>query len=77
MSSIQNVYFLRFLLLFVPPKKQSAVIEKLRNLVHIPFQIESNGSQIIFYQAQKRYLKEEEARSNDSYTNPIELKDLK
>jgi D-glycero-alpha-D-manno-heptose-7-phosphate kinase len=66
-----------FLLLFVPPKKQSAVKKNLKNLVHVPFHIESNGSQIIFYDAQQRYLKEEEVRSNNPYTNPIELKHIK
>ena len=39
------------LLLFVPPEKQSRVRETLRHLLYIPFQFESNGSQIIFSDA--------------------------
>lgn len=38
-----------FLLLFVPPEKQSSVREALSDLLWIPFHFEFNGSQIIFY----------------------------
>lgn len=40
-----------FLLLFAPPDRQEAVKQKLGNLVHVPFQFESAGTQIIFYEA--------------------------
>lgn len=36
-----------FILFFVPPEKQNAVKEKLANLVHVPFEFETRGSQII------------------------------
>jgi D-glycero-alpha-D-manno-heptose-7-phosphate kinase len=39
-----------FLLLFVPPEKQSAVLEALGGRIHVPFEFESSGSQIIFYE---------------------------
>jgi D-glycero-alpha-D-manno-heptose-7-phosphate kinase len=39
-----------FLLLFVKPKLQSQVRERLKDLVHVPFQFEESGSRVIFYQ---------------------------
>ncbi|HXG12152.1 MAG TPA: hypothetical protein VNK04_20525, partial [Gemmataceae bacterium] len=39
-----------FLLLFVPPAKQRAVIAALDRQIHVPFDFESLGSQIIFYE---------------------------
>jgi len=38
-----------FLLLFVPPERQSAVREKLKRLIHVPFRFESMGSRIVLY----------------------------
>jgi D-glycero-alpha-D-manno-heptose-7-phosphate kinase len=38
-----------FLLLFVPPSEQRKVREELKELLHIPFRFDFNGSQIIFY----------------------------
>jgi D-glycero-alpha-D-manno-heptose-7-phosphate kinase len=37
-----------FLLLFVEPERQPAILEALDGLLHVPFQFESAGSQIIF-----------------------------
>lgn len=42
-----------FLLLFVPPEKQAAVRDRLRNLIHVPFQFDYAGSQIIFSDRQQ------------------------
>ncbi|MCA9394005.1 MAG: kinase [Candidatus Omnitrophica bacterium] len=39
-----------FVLLFVPPEQQPAVREKLKDLLLVPFEFETLGSQIIFYQ---------------------------
>lgn len=39
-----------FMLLFVEPDKQAAVRKKLAHLLHVPFEFESLGSQIIFYE---------------------------
>ena len=44
-----------FMLLFVPPKDQPAVREKLTNLLHVPFQFEKAGSQVIFYDRDQDY----------------------
>lgn len=38
-----------FLLIFAHPKEQPAIREKLKNLLYVPFKLESTGSQIIFY----------------------------
>ncbi|MEW5774322.1 MAG: kinase [Thermodesulfobacteriota bacterium] len=38
-----------FLLLFVPPGAQRAVRDELKELLHVPFKFDTNGSQIIFY----------------------------
>lgn len=38
-----------FMLIFASPEQQPVIREKLRNLLFIPFQFETLGSQIIFY----------------------------
>ncbi len=38
-----------FLLLFAPPEKQECIRQELKELLHIPFNFDRNGSQIIFY----------------------------
>lgn len=44
-----------FLLLFVPPEKQSAVRAALDGLICVPFKFEFSGSQIIFYDLEQEY----------------------
>jgi D-glycero-alpha-D-manno-heptose-7-phosphate kinase len=44
-----------FLLLFVPPAKHAAVRERLRDLLHVPFDFETSGSKVIFYDADPDY----------------------
>lgn len=39
-----------FLLLFVPPERQPDVLAALDGCIHVPFEFESTGSQIIFYE---------------------------
>ena len=39
-----------FILFFVPPKKQKKVIEKLKNLVHVPFKFENQGSSVVLFE---------------------------
>jgi D-glycero-alpha-D-manno-heptose-7-phosphate kinase len=38
-----------FILFFVEPEKQDAVLGALKNLIHVPFHFESTGSQIVYY----------------------------
>jgi len=51
-----------FLLLFVPPEQQPAVLEALDGRIHVPFQFESAGSQVIFYEPGIDYREAEKAR---------------
>lgn len=39
-----------FLLLFVKPELQSAVRERLKHLIHVPFEFENSGSRVVLYQ---------------------------
>ena len=52
-----------FLLLFAPPEKQDAIKRGLSRLVHVPFKFESSGSQIVFFDPEQDYAKEERARA--------------
>jgi D-glycero-alpha-D-manno-heptose-7-phosphate kinase len=52
-----------FLLLFVPPDKQQNVRERLSKLIHVPFQFEFAGSQIIFADSEQEYPDEERERT--------------
>ena len=65
-----------FMLLFVPPEKQSTVKEKFHKLVHVPFDFEHEGTQIIFHDKQKRYFEEEESRAQNQISSFLDLKDL-
>ena len=40
-----------FILFFVEPKKQKQVMNKLKNLLYVPFRFENSGSQIIYFTA--------------------------
>jgi D-glycero-alpha-D-manno-heptose-7-phosphate kinase len=51
-----------FLLFFVPPDRQPAVRAALDGLLHVPFQFEYSGSQILFADTEQDYRTEEEAR---------------
>lgn len=41
-----------FILFFVPPEKQTNVKNKLKDLIHVPFNFETAGSKIIFHEKQ-------------------------
>jgi D-glycero-alpha-D-manno-heptose-7-phosphate kinase len=51
-----------FLLLFVPPEKQAEVALALDGRLHVPFEFENAGSQIIFYEPGVDYREAEKAR---------------
>lgn len=51
-----------FLLLFAPPERQADVLEALNGCVHVPFEFESAGSQIIFYEPGTDYEAADRAR---------------
>jgi len=45
-----------FMLLFVPPALRTTVRQALSDLLYVPFNFESEGSQIIFYDPEEDYL---------------------
>src|SRR5262249_19140334 len=51
-----------FLLLFAEPEQQPAVHQALDGLLHVPFQFESSGSQIIFCEPGVDYQEEDRNR---------------
>jgi D-glycero-alpha-D-manno-heptose-7-phosphate kinase len=51
-----------FILFFVPPSKQTTIKRRLNKLIYVPFRFESSGSQIIFFDPERDYSKEEKAR---------------
>ena len=53
-----------FMLLFVRPSEQQQVQEKLNQLIHVPFNFESSGSQIIFFDPEADYSAEDKRRSD-------------
>lgn len=53
-----------FMLLFVPPSRQSQVREQLNTLIYVPFKFEFSGSQIIFFDPEEDYMAEEMARQS-------------
>ena len=53
-----------FMLLFVHPRNQNKVRERLNKLLHVPFKFEFLGSQIIFFDSEDDYSAEERARGN-------------
>ena len=52
-----------FLLLFVPPDRQRAVRGRLSKLIHVPFGFDVFGSQVIFADAEREYVHQEQERS--------------
>jgi D-glycero-alpha-D-manno-heptose-7-phosphate kinase len=57
-----------FLLLFVPPERRADVIEALDGCIHVPFEFESGGSQIIFYEPGTDYEAADRARGTQRRT---------
>ena len=49
-----------FLLLFAPPRHHTHIREKLDGLLHVPFDFETSGSQVIFYDQERDYAAVEE-----------------
>ncbi|MGQ4809206.1 Galactokinase [Candidatus Entotheonellaceae bacterium PAL068K] len=51
------------MVLFVPPARQHKVMQKLHNLIYVPFKFEFSGSQIIFFEPEEDYAAAERARA--------------
>jgi D-glycero-alpha-D-manno-heptose-7-phosphate kinase len=52
-----------FMLLFAPPERRRRIRERLSGLIHVPFQIEFAGSQVIFFAPEQDYAAEDEGRA--------------
>lgn len=52
-----------FLLLFVPPERQNKVRKHLNRLIHVPFEMEFSGSQVVFFDVEEDYAKHDKARA--------------
>ena len=65
-----------FLLLFVPPERQSGVREKLDRLLHVPFAFEGSGSQVIFYDPEEDFAALEADKKIRCLSSFRELEDL-
>ncbi len=61
------------MLLFVPPKNQAKVREKLNDLIYVPFKFESSGSQIVFFGQQEDYSLWEKERCNQKVRTFVEV----
>ncbi len=57
-----------FLLLFAPPEKHRDILDALDGRIHVPFEFETSGSQIIFYEPGVDYREAERAREQSAYT---------
>ena len=57
-----------FMLLFVEPERQPQVRAALHQLIHVPFDFEYSGSQVIFFNPDRSYA----AESEDRAARPIE-----
>jgi len=53
-----------FMLLFVPPECQSKVRMTLKQLIHVPFSFDFNGSQIVYFQHEEDFSSIEDERNN-------------
>ena len=51
-----------FLLFFVPPECQAQVSERLRDLIRVPFQFDTRGTQVIFHSPEQDYSELDQAR---------------
>jgi D-glycero-alpha-D-manno-heptose-7-phosphate kinase len=55
-----------FLCLFVPPERQEEVRQALAHLIHVPFQFESQGTQIVFWDPDEDYTLAERQRGGQA-----------
>ncbi|MDP3027972.1 MAG: kinase [Deltaproteobacteria bacterium] len=52
-----------FMLLFVPPESQPAVMKTLNKLIHVPFAFDFTGSQIVYFQHEEDFSHVERQRT--------------
>lgn len=54
-----------FLLIFAPPSRRKNIIDALKGTIHIPFKLDSSGTQIIYHDHDQNYLEAETRRNCD------------
>jgi D-glycero-alpha-D-manno-heptose-7-phosphate kinase len=52
-----------FILLFAPPECHDGIRDKLGRLIHVPFEFEYTGSQVIFFDREEDYSEQDRARA--------------
>lgn len=57
-----------FLLLFAPPERHAEILAALDDRIHVPFEFDTGGSQIIFYEPGTDYADAERARDRRPFT---------
>lgn len=57
-----------FLLLFAPPERHADILAALDDRIHVPFEFDGGGSQIIFYEPGTDYAEVERARDRRPFT---------
>ena len=62
-----------FMLLFVRPRDQHRVRERLRHLIYVPFRFEFSGSRIILFDPEEDYSKDDKVLANERVTAFQEL----
>ena len=65
-----------FLLLFAPPERHSEIKDTFKHLIHVPFEFEFSGSQIIFFDPEKDYSAQEQTRASQPIKSFRELSRL-
>lgn len=65
-----------FMLLFVPPERHKKVRDALKMQIHVPFRIDNTGSQIIYFQHEEDYSKQENDRNGRILNDFKELSDV-
>jgi D-glycero-alpha-D-manno-heptose-7-phosphate kinase len=66
-----------FLLLFAAPEDQQRVREALCQLIHVPFEFDFSGSQIIFFDPERDYSRADEIRQGQALQDFRELSDMR
>jgi D-glycero-alpha-D-manno-heptose-7-phosphate kinase len=66
-----------FLLLFAEPAKHQDIRNELSELIHVPIEIESSGSQIVYYEPERDYSAVEQSRAAQAIKPFRELTDAK
>lgn len=65
-----------FMLLFVPPERQTKVRDALKTQIHVPFRIDNTGSQIVYFQHEEDYSKQENDRNGRVLNEFMELSEV-